>query len=107
MLTFQRVSIFIFPLFGIGEIFLRIGDVVGGIVCLTWSGGLDILCGHPTPYLVRGNLRVLQYQGTCGNDGTLAYLTAIEQHGTHAYEGSIVNGGREWYRHVPSRYGQW
>lgn len=62
------------------------------IVGLTGTCGLDVLGRYATPYLPCGNLGVLQDQRPCGDDGSLANLTTVEQGGTHAYQGMVVDG---------------
>ena len=98
------VSVFLHVLFGVD-------NVVGGIVGLAGSYGLEVLGRHAAPYLVRRNLCVLQYQGTGSHDGAFAHLAAVEQGRAHADESVIVNGaGMDGdvmaYRHVVADMGR-
>ena len=79
------VSVFLHVLFGVD-------NVVGGIVGLAGSYGLEVLGRHAAPYLVRRNLCVLQYQGTGSHDGAFAHLAAVEQGSAHADKGAVVDG---------------
>jgi len=63
-----------------------------GIVRLSWSDGLEVLGRYAAPDFASGNLGVLQHQGTSGHDGAFANLTAVEQGGTHADEGIVMDG---------------
>ena len=91
------------------HVFFGVGDVVGcvphcififssgvrfpfGVVCLAGAGGLDVLGGDAAPDLVRGYLGALQHQGASGDDGTLPHLAVVEQRGSHADEGAVVDG---------------
>ena len=60
------------------KIVFGIGDVVLGVVRLTWADGFDVFGWHTTPNLTSGNLRVLKYQGTSGYDGPFADLTVVK-----------------------------
>ena len=82
-----------------------------GIVSLAWTDGLDVLGWYAAPDFASGDLRVLEYEGTCGYDGAFAHLAAVEQGRAHADESVIVNGaGMDGdvmaYRHVVADMGR-
>ena len=66
--------------------------IVRGIIGLAGAGGLDIFGGDAAPDLVRRYLCALQHQGAGGDDGALPHLAVVEDGGTHAYEGAVVDG---------------
>ncbi len=92
------------------EVEFGVGDVVLGVVGLAWTDGLEVLGWDAAPDLACGNLRVLEYKGTCGYDGAFAHLATIEQGRTHADKGVVVDGaGMDGdvmaYRHVVADVG--
>ena len=60
------------------EVELGVGDVVLSVVSLAWTDGLEVFGWDAAPDLACGDLRVLEYEGTCGYDGAFAHLAAIE-----------------------------
>ena len=78
--------------FHILQIFLGILDIVGGIVGLSGTCWLEILCGHPTPDLMRRYLGVLKDECPGSDNRPLSYLAAVEERGPHADECSVVYG---------------
>ena len=93
------------------EIEFGVGDVVLGVVSLAWANRLEVLGWDASPDFACGDLRVLEYKGTCGYDGAFAHLAAVEQGRAHADESVIVNGaGMDGdvmaYRHVVADMGR-
>ena len=74
------------------EVELGVGDVVFGVVGLAWADRLEVFGRYSAPDLACGDLRVLEYKGTCGYDGAFAHLATIEQGRTHADKGVVVDG---------------
>ena len=92
------------------EVEFGVGDVMLGVVSLAWADRLDVLGRYSAPDLACGDLRVLEYKGTCGYDGAFAHLATIEQGRTHADKGVVVDGaGMDGdvmaYRHVVADVG--
>ena len=67
-------------------------NVVGCVVGLAGTGGLDVTSRYAPPYLAGRYLGVLQHEGTGGYDGPLPHLAAVEEGGAHADEGTVADG---------------
>ena len=74
------------------HVFFGVLHIMRGVVGLAGAGGLDVLGGDAAPDLVKGYLGALQHQGAGSHNGALPYLAVVEQGGTHAYEGAVMDG---------------
>ena len=91
--TVLSLPVFLYSL----PIFLKIPFRVFHIVlpetlCLILLGVLDKLGRNATPQFMGTYLGVLQHQGTGSYNSPLAYLTVVEQSGSHAYQRTIMDG---------------
>ena len=58
-------------------------------LCLIRLSLLDELGWNTTPYLVRSDLSVREYEGMGCNDSALSYLSSVKNRTAHAYETAL------------------